>query len=349
MACGVDEVLMLDSASSGEADRIGECLPPSCVPILQSLRLWDDFLSQGHLPSVGSAACWGRNGWGFNDFLMDPHRCGWHLDRRIFDASMLAAAQQRGARLEQGCRLRGLTRRGKGGWLLDLEQAGQPLRRQADFVLDASGVAAVAARQLGVMRNEIDCLNVSYAYLNCVDAMAFPARSWLEAVENGWWYAAGVPGDRIVVAYATDRKRGKPQGAAAWMAALQNTRHLWPVIRDAHPIPMPGTVRITAAPSAILSNVAGQDWLAVGDAACSYDPLTAHGILKALHDGEAAGRAVAKALAGNPQALQNYQTGVFARFSNYLRLRNRLYCDEGRWRHMGFWARPLTQVARRAG
>ncbi|WP_155419384.1 NAD(P)/FAD-dependent oxidoreductase [Chromobacterium subtsugae] len=350
LACGVDGVLMLDSDSGGRADRVGECLPPSCAPILQSLGVWNDFLAQGHLPSVGSAACWGRDGWGFNDFLIDPHRCGWHLDRQSFDASMLAAAQQRGARLWKGCRLRGLARRDTGGWLLDLEREGQALMQRADFVLDASGAAAVVARRLGVMRNEIDCLNVSYAYLHCDDAMAFPARSWLEAVENGWWYAAGVPGGRIVAAYATDRKNpAKPQGPVAWMAALQSTRHLWPVMLRARPASMPGAVRVAAAPSAILSNVAGRDWLAVGDAACSYDPLTAHGILKALQDGEAAGRAVANDLGGNPQAMHDYQNGIFTRFSDYLRLRNRLYSEEARWRHMDFWARPLTQAARGAG
>lgn len=37
---------------------------------------------------------------------------------------------------------------------------------------------------------------------------------------------------------------------------------------------------------------AGQQWLAVGDAAASYDPLSAQGIIKAISNGIFAGRAI---------------------------------------------------------
>jgi len=120
---------------------------------------------------------------------------------------------------------------------------------------------------------------------------------------------------------------------------LRQTRHAarWlergqAALADGH------NLTLALAPSAILSRVVGERWLAVGDAACAYDPLSAQGIVKALCDGEAAADAIAGVLAGAGEApLLAYQDGVFARFRDYLRLRRQLYRIERRWLQAPFW------------
>ena len=109
--------------------------------------------------------------------------------------------------------------------------------------------------------------------------------------------------------------------------------------RSRHASPLPAL-----APSAILSRVVGARWLAVGDAASAYDPVAAQGIVKALCDGEAAADAIAGFFAGAGEApLLEYQDGVFARFTDYLRLRQHLYGLERRWPQAPFWQNRLAQ------
>jgi flavin-dependent dehydrogenase len=146
----------------------------------------------------------------------------------------------------------------------------------------------------------------------------------------------------MVAALAVEPARQRGFGECeAFMAALRKTRHAarWLERGAAQAARQPAPA---LAPSAILSRVAGERWLAVGDAASAYDPLVAQGIVKALCDGEAAADAIAEFLASADEApLLAYQDGVFARFTDYLRLRRHLYGLERRWPHAPFWRSRL--------
>lgn len=52
--------------------------------------------------------------------------------------------------------------------------------------------------------------------------------------------------------------------------------------------------------------IVGHRWLAVGDAAVSYDPLTSDGIVRALENAVHAARAIHDALDDRPEALDEY-------------------------------------------
>jgi len=135
------------------------------------------------------------------------------------------------------------------------------------------------------------------------------------------------------------------------MAALRQTRHAGRWLERGQAALADGRkLTLALAPSAILSRVVGERWLAVGDAACAYDPLSAQGVVKALCDGEAAADAIAGVLAGAGEApLLAYQDGMFARFRDYLRLRRRLYRIERRWLQAPFWRNRRLLVPRHRG
>ncbi|PWC39416.1 FAD-dependent monooxygenase [Azospirillum sp. TSO35-2] len=344
---GVRDAVIVEAGHT-PAFRVGETVPPATGLLLRQLGLWEAFTAQGHEPCPGSAASWGKAELGHNDFLFDPHGHGWHLDRARFDGMVAERTQAMGVPLRRDLRLAGVEPRTGGGFALTLAPAaGDERTLRADVLVDASGVAAGAARRLGVARNEVDCLTVVYALLDLERPGAIAAQTLLEGAEAGWWYAAKLPQDRLIVALSTDRQEVAERGLtdpAAWTAALRATRHVAALLDRAGTPARPPVLRTVAAPSAILSRVAGPGWLAVGDAASSYDPITAQGIIKALTDGAAAGQAVAETLGGAGEApLLAYQDGVFARFTDYLRLRQHLYGREDRWPDAGFWRRrPLV-------
>jgi flavin-dependent dehydrogenase len=327
--------------------RIGEAIPPAARPILQRLGVWEDFRAQNHLPSAGSCASWGNPELGYNDFLLDMQGKGWHLDRSAFDAMLSDAVTARGGTVVRGCRLRDAERRDAGGYAPTFEdESGRRTRVTADFLVDATGIAAAAARRLGVARNQIDSLAVVCAVLDLQEPEAVPSQALLEACEYGWWYAAKIPRQRMIVALAVEPSRHQHFGkAGAWLAALRATRHVARWLERGKALTDGPRLEMALAPSAILSRVVGDRWLAVGDAASAYDPISAQGIVKALCDGEAAADAIAGFFAGAGEApLLAYQAGVFARFRDYLRLRQHLYGRERRWPRSSFWTNRLLHL-----
>ena len=98
-------------------------------------------------------------------------------------------------------------------------------------------------------------------------------------------------------------------------------------------------------PSFLLDRVCGARWLAVGDAASCFDPLSAQGIYKALADGIAAAHAIAAALATGSDLDASYQHAVQSRFTEYLANRNYFYGLERRWPDSPFWQRRHARTA----
>jgi flavin-dependent dehydrogenase len=89
----------------------------------------------------------------------------------------------------------------------------------------------------------------------------------------------------------------------------------------------------------VLDQPAGNRWLAVGDAASSYDPLSSQGIYKALSNGLLGAETVQAALNGDVHAIDRYGEGISSAFEGYVAQRNIFYQREQRWPHSKFWRR----------
>src|SRR5207244_3275274 len=83
----------------------------------------------------------------------------------------------------------------------------------------------------------------------------------------------------------------------------------------------------------------GEGWLAVGDAACSFDPLSSLGLCNALESGRLAALAIDRAMRGDSSALSSYGATLKIRFDEFERLRLAYYAVERRWPASQFWAR----------
>jgi flavin-dependent dehydrogenase len=102
-------------------------------------------------------------------------------------------------------------------------------------------------------------------------------------------------------------------------------------------------LRTTVAPSFQLDTVAGDGWVAVGDAASAYDPISSQGVYKALADGLRAGSALATHLAGDATSLAQYRAALAGRFDGYLAQRNHFYGVERRWPEASFWRKRRSR------
>ena len=91
------------------------------------------------------------------------------------------------------------------------------------------------------------------------------------------------------------------------------------------------------------------NYLAVGDAACAFDPISSMGLGFAVSSACQAARLVqqslyqSQAVADADEALrQPYRQDLQSQFVAYQRLRQRMYQQERRWTQAPFWQRRQT-------
>jgi flavin-dependent dehydrogenase len=161
----------------------------------------------------------------------------------------------------------------------------------------------------------------------------------VEAIDDGWWYSAVLPELRVVLAFMTDADLYKKASKALpyyWQMQLRKTNHTRS--RICHCGHTPDLV-VVAANSSRLNRSVGNNWLAVGDAAFAFDPLSAQGVHKAIESGLRAAQSINDLWSGHDSALQNYTREVDHRFDTYLHLRQAYYASEKRWPDSTFWQR----------
>ena len=317
--------------------RIGETLPPAIQPLLVRLGIWDRFLAGKHAPSFSIRAAWGGDDLHENDLIFNPYGAGWHVDRTRFDAMLARCAEDAGATVYLDASPVTCENGTSGNWKIKITHGDQRRSLSTRFLVDATGRAAFAARKQGARRLTLDHL-IGVVYFSSQKS-ALDSSTLIEATENGWWYSAALPDSRLVLAYMTDADlyaRERKRSSNYFLRQLESTKHSRSRVGSKDFI---GDFRIVAANSSRLNFVAGRNWLAVGDAAMAFDPLSGQGVYKALEFGLLASRSIQQHLAGDTSALQDYSSAVEKDFNSYLLTRKQFYARETRFPDSLFWQR----------
>lgn len=300
---------------------------------LTGLGIWERFLECGPLPSYGIRSAWEAPTPRHQDFIQNPYGCGWHVDRACFDAMLASAAAQAGATLFLPARVGSCSKTGDGVWTLEAAQDGAVLRLSGRMLVDATGRKAMLTSRLGAKADVEDRL---------IGAVSFCENSeiaqWtlIEAVENGWWYSVPLPGSGMVFAYMTD--------SDLWM------ERSWDELLPLAPLtferagrrPIPPPSQIVSAASVVRRPVAGTDWLAIGDAAFAFDPLSGQGVFKSIETGTRCGEVIARCFDGDLSAPTEYETWVNETYRSYLSTHAQFYTSVVRWPESRFWKRRAS-------
>ena len=326
--------VVLVEASAYDSPRLGETLPPLSRRLLEHLGVWEAFQRQGHRPVHGTAAAWGSAAPLDHDYLFTAQGNGWHLDRAAFDAMLAAAAEAKGVTVLRQTRVSRADREAQ-VWRLRLRSGGALTTR---FLVDATGASAAFARRSGARFVASDRL-AGFARL-FAEVPGSDPRTLVEAFSDGWWYTAGLPGGLRIAACLTDAdlaRRLRLAEPAQWARHLAATDSVRDLLRGARPR---GPVVVRPTQSRRLEPAAGEGWLAVGDAASLFDPLSSQGILKGLRSGVFAAYAIGDLLCrGDSGGLERYDRYVREEFTSYCRVRARYYAEERRWPESEFWRR----------
>ncbi len=310
--------------------RVGETLPPMLRPQLTGLGLWKQFLDCSPLESYGIESAWETPVARRQHFLWNPHGCGWHVHRARFDGMLASAAVQAGAELFGGTQVSSFRRESDALWLLDAARGRANLTLSSRMLVDATGRRAQLASRLGAQAHIADRLIGAVTVSHCRQS-----EQWtlIEAVENGWWYSAPLPSGHLVFTYMTDSDLWRK---AKWTDLVESA----PLTCRRAGRLLPAPAGIYPAASVLRLPVVGPGWMAIGDAALAFDPLSGQGVLKSIEAGTRASPAIARYLDGDSGGLSAYADWVKETHASFLSMRSQFYHSVQRWPASSqFWRR----------
>jgi flavin-dependent dehydrogenase len=255
------------------------------------------------------------------DFAGNPYGCGWHIDRNRFDLMLCQRASAAGARLF-------LDRSVK--WIPNVD-GWQAENSNARFLVNATGRHGMGLDRSTVREREDDLLSVVFRMSGWADD-SHDLRTCIEAAPGGWWYSAPLPDGSRLAMFFTGSEIYREHGIS-----IEEQLQSAPLTRRRLGSGRASPARITNAVSGLSTPVFGENWLAVGDSASCYDPLSGRGIFKALRHGELAAGAIDACLRGNPDSLERYSSHIRQEFEAYSRQRRQFYAAEQRWADHPFW------------
>lgn len=341
LQAGIKDVILVEK-NDFSGPRVGETIQPPTSGLLKQLGAWEAFMNGQHFESSGSASAWGTSELAFSDFIFKGQGKGWHLNRNAFDNMLLELAERSGASVFRNTGLSNAFH-DKNHWVIDCRGS----RVKALFAVDATGRFGSFSKQQGSRKVYFDDLHGVYTYWASAantSEKSGVAHTLVESVENGWWYSARLPDNRLAVAFMTDKHEIKADGlknTQEFLEQLTQASHTARRIREYNLISQPA---VKAASSYHLDTLAGDRWLAVGDSASAFDPLSSYGIHKALYWGIEAGRSIAAALKGDSSALKNYESNVKQEFESFIQMKISYYQMETRWPDHPFWKSRQTLV-----
>lgn len=273
------------SPPARDAFKVGESLTSAALPILRVLGFDAALFATAQLPSLGSLSAWGSPVLVASDAIADPRGAGWHLDRAAFEAALLGETARSGVRFV-GESFRGADWQGS-RWIVRATSR----EVAADWIIDATGRRALFARQQGATRRDDSGQLAVVRWTRALPGDE-DRRTIVESARDGWWYSSLLPGRVRVVAFhglgpeVVERCRSLD----AWRAALAATLHIGGFVGEGEPLAPPKLVRACGSE---LSCPFGRNWLAAGDAALAFDPISSLGIFSALYTGLRAAEVVA--------------------------------------------------------
>jgi flavin-dependent dehydrogenase len=316
--------------------RIGESLPGAARRLMMDMGLWPGFLADGHAPRHLHRSTWGSDEVSERDALTDPDGHGWHLDRARFEQRLRATAVARGATLLAPARPLALVRDG-GHWRVHLDHDGSSLELRADVIIDAAGRHSRLLSGHGPRRTTDDRLICSWLRAK---APLAAGTTQIAAEPGGWWYAAPLPRGEAILAFHTDADLPDARLCRDAGALLHRARRL-PLLGEqldatAWDAAAHGTC---AAHGAILAPPAGAGWIAIGDAALAFDPLSSQGLFNALYTGLAGAETADRMLSGDCDAMAEYIDELARIRATYRAHLAAWYGIERRFSDQPFWQR----------
>lgn len=337
----LDVILVEHSDFSKE--RIGEHVSPSILNLIDYLKLdRDDFLNDCTERTFGTMSAWGSDQLYSANGIYTPEESTFQLDRLVFDLSLIEAVNERGGQVIPRSKCQKIESLNDDTWKVRLihEDFGE-IQVFARFLIDATGRKASVSRKLGCNLIKHDSLVGIGGFFQMEEGVEVEKYQLLEASSEGWWYSSILPNQLIGVTFFCDSdlvSRDKKNELGTWKELCASTSHIRERVKKASALINGLWSRDAHSHLTDFSEV--PNFLPVGDAAVSFDPISSMGIGFAITSACNAARTIRHHFANEDStAIEQYQSDLKRHFDDYLEKKKSIYEKENRWKDEVFWER----------
>lgn len=253
--------------------HIGESLPPSIIRVFELLGVRSRIEAAGFLRSNRAIVRWSSNS---NIRESSAEELGFQVDRGRFDQLLLEAAKEVGVNVLQPARASRPQRKEQDRWLVPVRMRDRSYTLKARFLVDATGKHSPLS---GKKQRYSAATLALYGYWQ--NTCFQDAESRVESGANEWFWGASLPNGTFNAAVFLDReiypkRRGERQ--QFYESLLAKTTLFQGCLQGNLETP----VRVCDASSYFATDSIEPDFIRVGEAALSIDPLSSQGVQVAM-------------------------------------------------------------------
>jgi flavin-dependent dehydrogenase len=307
--------------------HVGICISDATIALIDYLGVGAAFDRAKFWRRNLTAVIWGQAA---TSFVPQP---GHHVDRGVLDQLLLRQSQAAGVRVYQPARIETMDRTDARGWRIRVALADRRVLLKARYIVDAAGRRGAIR---GSRIKDGPSLLTLYASWSLASAPKFDGL--IEAGEDAWLWYAQTASDRAVVSVFCDPRRlgARTCPGDRYLQLLQQFSGL-----KAQQLGLRcSAVRACDGTSQHAVDPIGDDYIRVGDACATVDPLASQGVHLALQSGLQAA-IVVNTLLKKPEhtdaARQFFRMRVTEQVNRYTNQTRREYSRLTTLRSNAFW------------
>jgi len=311
-----------------------ESLPASINPLLARLGLHPYLHHSAHFPCSGIYSSWGSAA------LQQPdveralqQKPGWKVDKSYLISQLVEDLPET---VVMFGKVSGLEQQHTHWQISSKNHMGEAVQVSARFIADASGRQGYLPRALNIPRHYFDKLMAFVVNVPSVKIAQFQHPVLVEAQQHCWSLVSQVSEKSTMLAIFSNQTSPdfeRYNSFENWHEVSEKSIYFKQFIKNNIHVP----VRKVNASSHICSQLTGRNWLMLGDAAMSFDPLSSHGMTTAMYMADKAGEAIAQYFSGKSQGLDDYSEQMTSIYNTYLNELVERYNGEQRWSGSPFW------------
>ena len=326
-----------------ETIKIGEQVNSSIFDLLDYMGIEKENLSPDHfIQGYSNIAAWGSDKMVVRDSIFNTESENFQLNREEFDYLLLEKVAARGALIFPRTKCLNFEQDDKNYWTVKLKHDIKGnFTVRAKYLIDATGRSGSVGRKLGIESKRYDELTAIGKFLHVKASQQVKQDIIIEAVEDGWWYCATLPNQKMTLTFFSDAaiiRKKRLEKLENWNDMLSKTKYIKHKIAPAESQGKPWVRNAFSQISNVLSK---NNFVAVGDAIASFDPISSMGIGFAINSACNAAKAIIDADLGHERTFSNYQENINAIYRQYIETKAFFYKKEQRWHEAPFWQNRL--------
>lgn len=332
-------VALLDPAEVPQ-HKVGESLPAAIIRLLRRLGIQGipDLLAIDQYKScVANASAWGSDSWTYQDGMRNLEGLGWQINRSAFEVALRQKAIQAGAVFKMAKVTQVVYQ--NGGYHCQLKTPQQSIQLSTKWLIDATGRSSKIARLLDLKKTQFSEQMAAIAWVQTQGDTDATTR--IKSVENGWWYSAALPRHKRVLVFhgLAESVRSFIQQPDLFITHFNKSQTIAKKLTTNQLV-----TKVSGREASVFKLNLNQqpNFLAVGDAILSFDPLSSQGVFFALYSGVRAADLIIEQRNNATDStflIQQYQATVEQIFLKNQATRQAFYHQEYRYQEQAYWQR----------